>query len=229
MIEGQGSTGGRNHETSREVSPLDFYPKLQRRTDLNVRSFLFLFLFFVFFVISFLFFACEQEYRLKDGRGGKRNTDVRTFTKDESSRWRIRAAEEEVGWLIPIRIRIRIPFIVAIRIPIRFGFKLRLRLRPVQIPNIFLARMAILIPMLALTNLCSVSSRGRVGAAEEEVQLLIPNSGRIPIKVTTLTHIRIPIPIKVAVLIPNVYLPIPTFTHFFSVPSRCSRGLPNKR
>ncbi|CAN0350621.1 unnamed protein product [Laminaria digitata] len=42
----------------------------------------------------------KEEYRLKDARGGgKRRTDVRTFTKDESSHWRIRAAEEEGAYL----------------------------------------------------------------------------------------------------------------------------------
>ena len=51
----------------------------------------------------FAWICCGQEYRLKDARGGgTRKTDVRTFTKDESSHWRIRAAEEEVRPLIRI-------------------------------------------------------------------------------------------------------------------------------
>ena len=73
----------------------------------------------------FFFFFFEQEYRLKDGRGGsKRKIDVRTFTKDETIRWRIKAAEEEVQSLIAIPIRIKFAIRLPIPIPIEGALRI---------------------------------------------------------------------------------------------------------
>ena len=61
-----------------------------------------------------------------------------------------------------------------------------------------------------LLSVFSVFSHGRIRAAEEEVQPLIPKPIPIPMKVAVLTNFWVPIPIKVVVRIPEIHLvPIP--------------------